>query len=307
LVYVKPTSDIFIKYLFGKEEHKPLLLDFINAVQKSCDFPLIMDLEIKNPFNIKTIAAEKESILDIKAIAENGKTYNIEVQTSGKGVYKHRSLYYWSKLYAAQLMTGDQYKKLYPVSCINILDFELFNLKGKYHLCFVPRELRDPSLILTDHLALHFLELPQFTTANMDMTLDKWLYYLKHEGSDEEDTTMKTLLEDNPRLAEAHEKYSAFTRDEELRDIYEARMKWQLDYNSGMDAARQEGLEKGLEKGLEEGRQAVIQRQLAKRFGRNALAPQFEERLSKATSEQLDLWAEKLLDAKSVDEVFRDN
>ncbi len=67
LIYVKPTSDIFIKYLFGKEEHKPLLLDFINAVQKSRDFPLIKDLEIKNPFNIKTIAAEKESSLDIKA------------------------------------------------------------------------------------------------------------------------------------------------------------------------------------------------------------------------------------------------
>ena len=38
-----------------------------------------------------------------------------------------------------------------------------------------------------------------------------------------EDETMKTLLEENPRLAEAHEKYAAFTRDDELRDAYEAR------------------------------------------------------------------------------------
>ena len=52
--YVKPTSDIFFKYLFGVEEHKPILMDFINAVLKDSGFPLITDLEIKNPFNFKT-------------------------------------------------------------------------------------------------------------------------------------------------------------------------------------------------------------------------------------------------------------
>ncbi len=122
--------------------------------------------------------------------------------------------------------------------------------------------------------------------------------------------TLKTLFEDNPRLAEAHEKYLAFTRDEELRDAYEARMKWLMDYNSGMYAARQEGLEEGIEKGREEGReegrQAIIQRLLTKRFGPKALAPQFQERLDKATPEQLDHWADKLLDAGSIEDVFRD-
>ena len=60
-------------------------------------------------------------------------------------------------------------------------------------------------------------------------------------------------------------------------------------------------------KGRIEGRQAIIQRLFTKRFGPNILDIQFQERLRKATPEQLDLWAEKLLDAKSVDEVFKDN
>ncbi len=253
---VKPTSDIFIKYLFGKEEHKHLVLDFINAVQKNSGFPLIRELEIKNPFNIKSIVTEKESILDIKAVAEDGRTFNIEVQTSGYGVFKHRSLYYWATLYGTQLKVGDQYGKLFPVICINILDFKLFGQKEQYHLCFMLREMKTPELILTDHLAIHFLELPEFKDYSMDRTLDQWLYYLKHEGSEEENMTMtlKTLFEDNPRLAEAHEKYLAFTRDEELREAYESRMKWLMDYNSGMYAARQEGLEEGIEKGIEKGR-----------------------------------------------------
>ncbi len=68
----------------------------------------------------------------------------------------------------------------------------------------------------------------------------------------------------------------------------------------------EEGLEEGREEGREKGRQSIIQRLFAKRFGRDVLAPLFQERLSKATPEQLDLWAEKLLDAKTIDEVFRD-
>ncbi|TVR01684.1 MAG: Rpn family recombination-promoting nuclease/putative transposase [Desulfovibrionales bacterium] len=56
-----------------------------------------------------------------------------------------------------------------------------------------------------------------------------------------------------------------------------------------------------------EGRQAIIQRQIAKRFGKSITDMDIQERLRKATPEQLDLWAERILDAKNVDEVFKDN
>ena len=59
--------------------------------------------------------------------------------------------------------------------------------------------------------------------------------------------------------------------------------------------------------GRMEGRGEILQRLFAKRFGKNILDIDIQERLRKATPEQLDLWAEKLLDAKSVDEVFKDN
>ena len=60
-------------------------------------------------------------------------------------------------------------------------------------------------------------------------------------------------------------------------------------------------------KGRIEGRQAILQRLVTKRFGQNILDIQFQERLRKATPEQLDLWAERILDAENVDEVFREN
>ncbi len=70
---------------------------------------------------------------------------------------------------------------------------------------------------------------------------------------------------------------------------------------------KQEGEVRGLQKGEVLGRQAIIQRLVTKRFGQNILDIQFQERLRKATPEQLDLWAERILDAKNVDEVFKDS
>jgi hypothetical protein len=51
-----------------------------------------------------------------------------------------------------------------------------------------------------------------------------------------------------------------------------------------------------------EGRAAVLERLLRKRFG--AIAPMYLERIRSASIEQLDLWAERILDAKSIQEIF---
>ncbi len=73
------------------------------------------------------------------------------------------------------------------------------------------------------------------------------------------------------------------------------------------DLGRNEGRVEGRGEGEVIGRQAILQRLVTKRFGQNILDLQFQEQLRKATPEQLDIWAERILDAKSVDEVFNDN
>ncbi len=65
--------------------------------------------------------------------------------------------------------------------------------------------------------------------------------------------------------------------------------------------------QEGRTEGEAKGRQAIIQRLVTKRFGKSITDLDVQERLRKATPEQLDLWAERILDAKNVDEVFRDN
>ena len=68
----------------------------------------------------------------------------------------------------------------------------------------------------------------------------------------------------------------------------------------------QQWLQQGLETGRQEGRQAeasrLLERQLTKRFG--PLPPTVRTRLAQAAVEQLEDWAERILDATSLDAVF---
>ena len=73
----------------------------------------------------------------------------------------------------------------------------------------------------------------------------------------------------------------------------------------GMQQGLLQGLEQGREQGLDQGKQAILDRLLSRRFG--PLDTQTQRILTTASSEQLDLWAERLLDAGSLDEVFAEN
>ena len=76
--------------------------------------------------------------------------------------------------------------------------------------------------------------------------------------------------------------------------------------NKGKAEGQQEGRLEGRQEGRQEGRLMVLQRLLAKRFGQDILDIRTQERLRAASPEQLDLWAERILDASRVEDVFGD-
>ena len=248
-MYIKPYSDIFVKYLLGTEENTGLLLSFINAVLSDSGFDTISSVEIKNPFNIKTSVTEKETILDVKAVDRNGRKYDIEVQTSGDYTYRWRSLYYWAQLYGGQLKEGDKFKELDPVICINLLSFNLFKELEQIHTCFFLREKNEPEFVLTDHLVLHFLELNKLSEEIMKSKLERWLAFFKYEGKQED--LMEILIKSDKDIEKAHERYKRFSKDDNLKDIYLSREMWKKDRISELSSAKEEGIEQGIEQGAE--------------------------------------------------------
>ena len=250
---ILPYSDLFVRYLLGDERNKDLLLSFINAVNEHQGLPRIASVSIVNPFNLSEYQYDKEGVIDVKATDEKGRQYDIEVQAQGTTHFVHRSLYYWARLYGSQLSKGHTYGLLRPTVCINLLGFEMLAEQPLVHACFVLREKNCPELILTDHLVLHYLQLPCFEQqSDFSSAFERWMAFFKYAGSKED--VMRTILEDRA-ISKAHEAYTVFTADDRMRALYESRQKWLHDVATREEAAREEGMEKGLQKGREEGRE----------------------------------------------------
>ncbi|MYG12296.1 MAG: DUF4351 domain-containing protein, partial [Gammaproteobacteria bacterium] len=72
------------------------------------------------------------------------------------------------------------------------------------------------------------------------------------------------------------------------------------------DEGRQEGMRRGRREGMQlgriEGERAVLERLLRRRFG--TLPPMVGARLGSASATDLEAWADKVLDAATLEEVF---
>ena len=67
----------------------------------------------------------------------------------------------------------------------------------------------------------------------------------------------------------------------------------------------QRARDEGIEQGRVEGERTVLERQLRRRFG--PLSPAAADRLHEASATDLEAWAENLLDARTLDDVFAPN
>ena len=69
-----------------------------------------------------------------------------------------------------------------------------------------------------------------------------------------------------------------------------------------IERARDEGMQQGMRQGRVEGERTVLERLLRRRFG--LLSPAVAERLSQASASELETWAENVLDAETLGDVF---
>ena len=130
------------------------------------------------------------------------------------------------------------------------------------HTCFMLLEKDNPEFALTRHCMLHFLELPKINKKNnFTNNLERWLTFLKAEGQEEE--TMKVIMDDDAIFVKAHEEYTTFTRDDRMREIYEAREKALKDYNSGIRYGQKLGIEQGIEKASKDNAQRMLEEKMS--------------------------------------------
>ena len=313
---LNPRKDVIFKRIFGCSEHPLILLDLINAIfsafeQFGGQKYLWKDIQVINPALEPEHVTDKSSTLDIKAMNSQGHRVNIEMQSTRQYDWPKRSLYYWSKMFGEQVRKRAPYSGVKTAISINLLDFTLFERERSYSL-YELKEHRDFAP-LDDLLRVYFIEFPkgkkdpsvpeplkhwvQFFNANTIADLDK--ITKKHTAVQEAITMLKIMNQDSRE-----------------RELYEARVKSVMDYESNMHGAEQkgkvkgkaegliegkaEGLREGKAVGLIEGQATILRNQCIAKYGQ---CPDWtSKKLQTATSEDLNQWSIHLLKSDSLDD-----
>jgi len=290
-----PKNDFVFKKLFA--ESPDLLANLINAVRY--DEAPVEIIEILNPRIDPEDITGKFIVLDVLARDADGRLFNIEMQVRRQAEWIERSLYYVANAYADQLKQGGNYVTLKPVIGINLLDFDLFEGKPQAHWHFKLRDETQLAMAL-DHLQLHILELRKLDRQQKQLTgtLRDWILWLQHWR---EDGIMNDIQ--HPAIHKASQQLERLSNDEETRWRALARERALHDEVSFVDSARREGLQQGAEKGRNEGRAALLAQLLTLKFG--DLPDALQQLLIQADQAALEAWAERVLFAESLEDVFR--
>lgn len=253
---LNPKVDLAFKKLFGSEENKDLLKSLLNAILPPHE--QLTELELKNPYNLTDYIDGKLSILDIKAVDEKGKWYDIEMQVEPLRHYGQKALYYWGKVFTGQIDSGELYSKLHKTIVISILDFIYFPHDERHHRIFSLRDIETYEICKgLDYMDLHFIELKKFKKELKEIktTLDRWVTFLNNAYKYEKNKIPEELAADK-EVQKAIEKLDLMYLDKKEREYYEAAQKTMRDSAEALLTAKEEGREAGREEGREAGEKA---------------------------------------------------
>ena len=238
-------NDVIFNYLFS---HKDILKDFLEACLKE----KLDILDVMNQFSLKrAYYDQKIGVLDIRVKVNDDKLVDIEMQRGKEKHFVKRILLYTGAFIRGQLEVGDKYEKLKNTIMISIQEHTMFEDTEDYHTVWKLKDEVHPELGNLEGLEIHFIELEKFRKANPDMheKLNQWLALIDTEDKERVDVAMK----ENDKVKEAINKVDDFMSDEEAREIVRLREKWQMDYDSSIASAKEDGYEEGHEKGRAEG------------------------------------------------------
>ncbi len=261
---VNPKIDLVFKKLFGDDQNKDLLLSLINSMLAEGD--KMKDVTIKNPYNIPDYLSGKLSVLDIKAVDEKGRRYNVEMQIIGHDDYGQRTLFYWAQAFTEQIGAGSQYSGLNKTIVINLVDFEFFeedeSVKDedkRYHREVVLSDRKTNEIYKQlDYLSVHFVELKKFDEDKHGIknTLDRWITFLNRAGEFNEDDIPEEIATEE--IKKAVVQLNTMYLKEQEQEHYNRQRILLMDEHSRLETAKRKGLEEGKIEGIKEGKKEGI-------------------------------------------------
>lgn len=251
--FLDPKNDIAFKKLFGTEDHKPLLINFLNSLLRLEGTRTIKDVELLPTEQIPHIKAAKRAILDVKCTDQRNLQYIVEMQNRRVPNFIKRSQYYVSNTYASQLGDAVDYIELKPVILLTIANHNLFPEKLDYISYHKTLDTKTHEHDLED-LSYAFVELPKFkkTEGELKSSEDQWLYMFKNYDK------VKEISKEIPQeIQEAYKTLQQFSWNPEEKEAYDKSRIALADEFDALRAASEEGIAKGIVQGINEERRSI--------------------------------------------------
>ena len=252
--FISPQNDFAFKRIFGSEQHKEVLISFLNSVLDLNDERQIVTVQLADPYQVPRLKQFKETILDIKATCKSGRQFIVEMQVEHQHYFYKRALYYSSKAYTEQLSSGAGFSELKPVYFIGVLNFSAMQSSR-----YLSRHLILDAETHEQHMSdfeFCFIELPKFakSESELDSVVDKWIFFLKYLGTKGgENKDFASLFANEPPLLKALEIARYHSLDPDELYAYEARERRRMIEAETMNTAVNKAHSKGKEEGREEG------------------------------------------------------
>jgi predicted transposase/invertase (TIGR01784 family) len=256
-LFADPKTDFVFQRIFGSEDHKPVLLGFLNDLLELDDAHRIKSVSLLPPEQRPKVSELKHSIVDVKCVDIRGTTYVVEMQVLNVEAFEKRVMYNVAKAYTNQLDAGQIYPELNDVIGITICDFELWPRKKGFGVPMLSRwrmQEQNSGTHGLSQLQLVFLELPKYEDGKAPESLvEKWAYFFREAES----LTAIPQALSHPPVLEALEaaRTARFTTSE--WDAYiRAGMAIQNE-RGALSLAHREGREQGREEALRLGSEAL--------------------------------------------------
>ena len=293
------TSDYVFKRIFGQEENKQALKDFLESILEE----EILKIEIKNPEIPKNFYDSKYGVLDLKVTLNDKSIVDVEMQMKNEHNIEQRDTFYLASNYVNELKEGEPYTNCKKSIVINILNFMYYN-RNEYHsvarMIFeeakeeekVEMGYKEEDRYMTKYLEVHIIELPKFKIKNpkMHTKLEEWLWLFI--GSDEK---VSEASKKNKEIEKIKKKLASMSLSPEERNNYEYRLRAIRDEADAIEyktkQAKEEGIKEGLEQGIEQGISQGIEQgieQTAKEMLKNNFTIEQIEIITKLTKEEIE-------------------
>jgi predicted transposase/invertase (TIGR01784 family) len=302
-----PTLDVVFERFFTEPSNEPLLRDLLQCTLRSRG--RIDSLEVLGERLPKRHVDDKRFVVDLRVRFASGEEVIVEMQRYPDDDLPERVLGYGARNYAHQLGPGERHGAAAPVRVIVFLTFVAFPGLGLLtDFC-----LRDKSgrHVLTPKLEVIVVQMPRLDALDTSdperhSDLARWIRFFQARTR----AAYAALAAESITMSQAVEALAELSADRDLRRIAEdhafALRLRERSIERRVQAALEQGIEHGVAKGREEGRDDERRRNLGriltKRFG--AVPSEAQARVDAASAEDLERWADRALDASSLDEVF---